>query len=170
MDIAGLFPAEKSNRVDSGTGAVYERTAEFGDTVIVIHNIGAMTLMSTEKPIGPLIAAILLVLSGLFLLQAGASLGILLLLVGGALAYWWGSRKPENYLSIGTSDGNRVQLVSKDRQFLIDVRAILRGKLDRNSLETASINISAGTIAGGIALGANSSASGHGGSIHVVGG
>ena len=159
MNIPGLGTTEKVDRVDSGEGRVYEHTLEVGESVVVFRNIGTIALVNGSNNPWPIILGGFLVLASLPLLAISRGLGLLLLLGGVALIVWGFVRPPDIFLSIGACDGRRTNIVSKDRSFLLRVRSALRFKIE-NASETGTINITARTITGGIALGANSSASG----------
>jgi len=157
---------DKVDRADSGTGVVHQRTVEFADTAIAVHNIATMTIIDGKRD--PTLAVVggALVLVGLGAFAISAGMGVLFLLMGGALIYWCLNRPLDVFLSIGTSDSRAFHLVSRDKRFLVEVRTFLRQKIDENNLQTATINISAGTITGGLAIGANAQAAGQDGRFH----
>lgn len=166
IQIPGIGSLDTSDRVDSGSGTVHERTVEFGNTVIVIHNIGTMMLVEQKRDLSLVLLGGVLALLGLLALQIFTGFGLLLIAVGGALALWALNRALDVFLSISTCDGRSLHLVSKDRQFLCDIRTLLRLKIDENSTQTATINISAKRIDGGLAIGSGAQAAGRGGTIH----
>jgi len=92
--------------------------------------------------------------------------GFLILACAIGLIIWHFNQKPDIYLSIGSSDGRRTNIVSKDKDFLLRIRDFLRQKIDEKNGETATINISAKTITGGIAVGSGAQAAGAAGTIN----
>jgi hypothetical protein len=94
--------------------------------------------------------------------------------LGGGFAWWWWFvRKVDVFLSIGTSDGRRTNIVSKDKKFLGQVRNVLRQKIDTPdvtvvgtvNLNDHSVNVSTG--GGGASFGPDSIATGRSGSMKV---
>lgn len=170
MQISWLGSSEKVDRIDRGKGIVREHSIDIGDTVIVFNNIGTITVIDGRKSPLPLFVGIALTLFGLFSFASRGSVktfAFMLLLAGAALTYWAVTRQPDRFLSIGTSDGRRTNIVSKDRKFLEDVREFLREKLDKNVFRQATIDVSSGkivisanTISGGMAFGASATATG----------
>jgi hypothetical protein len=165
MTLPGLGGSENVDRVDSGTGVVHERTMDVGDTVVAFDNIGSIAIIDGARSPLPMIAGAALVVVGLVAMMINNMIGIILMMAGVALTVWGFVRPTDIFLVIGTCDGRRTHIVSKDRKFLSDVKSFLREKIDGSSLATATINISARTISGGIALGQGSTAAGAAGSI-----
>lgn len=166
VDLSSLAMPEKGERIDSGLGLVHERTVEFGDTIIVLHNVGTMALISEQRNPAPVLMGVVIGVFGLMAWTFSTLWLIILLGVAAMLIYWGLNRKLDVFLLIGTADGRSLRLVSKDRKFLADVRTFLRRKIDENSLQTATINITARDISGGVAVGASAQASGEGGAVH----
>lgn len=164
--VPGINLGDNVDRVDSGTGIVRERTVEFGNTVVALHNVGSMILIDQKRTYAGVIIGGLLVLFGISLLSDLSSVAIILLIAGGLIIFFWFTRPLESYLSIGTADGKSTHLVSTDRSFLVNVREFLREKIDSDSLKTATININAGTITGGVAVGDNAQAAGASGTVN----
>lgn len=167
MNIPGLSALDNVDRIASGAGYIHEHTMEIGDTVIAIPNIGSITVINGEKNPLPLVAGVVIALVGLGLFALNKLLGLIFLAGGVALVVWGLRRAPDVFLAIGTSDGRRTHIVSKDRKFLLEVRKFLRDKIDRKDAQTGAININNGTISvsGGIAVGDNAQATGAAGDI-----
>jgi hypothetical protein len=91
---------------------------------------------------------------GAFMLLLGAwvatmeTLFSIPLFAGGiALIIWNFVNRTHAYLAIGTSDGRRTHIVSKNREFLVRVRDMIREKIDtRNAALTGVINITAARL------------------------
>jgi len=161
MNIPGLgLLSDKIDRVDKGKGIVHERSFELGSNVIVFHNIGSLSISDGRRSLLPIFSGIVMALFGIGIINISTGLALFLLAAGIGLAIFGLLRPVDVFLSIGTCDGRRTYLVSKKRDFLIQVRESLREKIDNNSLATGVINIEAGTITGGIAIGANPKAMG----------
>ncbi len=165
LHIPGLGSGETVDRVDSGSGQIREHTIEIGNTVIAVNNIGTMTLFGGKRGHGLLVVGVVVAFIGLNVRQLSTVLGLCLVLAGAALIAWNFLRPVDVFLSIGSSDGRRTHIVSKDRRFLSEIRDFIRKKIDTRSAQTASINITAGTISGGIAVGDKARATGVGGSV-----
>lgn len=156
----GLAPADEVNRIDSGEGKVRERTVELGGDVIALENIGTMRLVDGKKDHSGLkLGAALLVLA-LIVFSGSAAGAVVLAAIGALFIFASLNNKVEVYLLIGSCDGRTTIIVSKDRQFLVDVRNFLRRKIDTRSAESATINISNSQLSGTIAIGPSASAQG----------
>lgn len=165
MDVSSLTSSETVDRIDSGEGYIHEQSFEIGNAIIMIPNIGSMTIIDGQNPPWPFVVGAVLVLAGLVML-GGDKLLALVLIAGGIALLVWGFNRPHDvFLSIGTCDGRRTHIVSKDRKFLLAVSKFLREKIDRKSAQTGTVNINAGTISGGIAVGSSAQATGHSGNI-----
>ena len=158
MDIPGFGSSEKVDRVDHGYGFVREHSIEIGDTIIVFNNIGTISIIDGSKSPWPLIVGGIIGLVGLAVFAMPFSskpFALLLLIVGIALIAWWFRMKPDRFLSIGSCDGKRTNIVSKDRAFLLKLRTFLRERIDKEVFSAAKIDIKAGTIVG-LSTGPNS--------------
>ena len=144
---------------ETGQGSIYERTMELGNSVIAIDNIGSMRLVDTER-------GHLLTIVGVFMILLGVSLflwlkfpGLVLLLMGLGIVVWNLRRKLEVYLRIGTNDGQTTTLISKDRQFLQNLRDFLRRKIDTRGKEVARFDLTNCKFYGPAAIGTTPTAS-----------
>lgn len=156
----GLAPADEVNRFDSGEGTVRERTVELGSDVIALENIGTMRLVDGKKDHSGLkVGAVFLVLA-LIVVSSSTTGAMVLAAIGGLMIFASLNNKVEIYLLIGSCDGRTTIIVSKDRQFLTNVRNFLRRKIDTRSAEGATINISNSQLSGTIAIGPSASAQG----------
>jgi hypothetical protein len=159
LNLFDLVSERGSDEVRSGQAKVYAHTAEIGDTVISIFNIGSIRLIELKKKENITWVGLVIAIAGIltsFYLSAG--LGVIMIIVGVSFAIWNYRRKLEIYLSIGTSDGRSTVIVSKDRSFLVEVRKFFLEKIDTRNENTAVINISNSRLEGVIAIGANSNA------------
>lgn len=169
MDIPGIPSFDrKVDRVESGSGSVRKRTMEIGSTVLAIDNIGTLNISSGGKSYLPVIIGAAVVVTGISMFETGSQmLGGALVVAGLALVVWGFLRPRDTFLSIGTCDGRQTHIVSKDKKFLSDVRNLLERKIDSKSLETATININARTISGGIAVGDGAMATGESSAVNL---
>ena len=165
LDVLKANGANRVDRIDGGLGTVRERTLEVGNTVIVLDNIGAMTMIDPKRDHGLTIVGGVIAIVGLAWRTTGGAVGIVILLVGLAMVATSLLRPVTLYLSIGTCDGHRLDIASTNRQFLLDLRGFLCAKFDRDDDRTATINITAGSISGGMAIGRGASATGSGGDM-----
>jgi len=149
---------DKSERLDSGVGTIFEHTLILGETVVVINSIGTMRLIDGKKSHAATILGGIIAIVGLITFSTSVVLGFLLLAMGSALAAWNIMKKVETYLSLGTSDGKTTFIVSTNRQFLHQVRDFLREKIDKKSSSGAIINITNSTLDGNFALGSGATA------------
>jgi hypothetical protein len=75
-----------------------------------------------------------------------------MLVAGAAIVAWNVLRKVDVSPSLGTCDGKSTFIVSKNKQFLHDVRDFLREKIDTKSRTGATINITNSTLEGNFAM------------------
>lgn len=174
ISIPGLNSAENVSRVDHGEGHVKEKTFDIGDTVVNVMNIGSMILIDGIRNPIPAIIGIFVALWGLGELRTSLTYGLIVIVIGGGFAWWWWFvRKVDVFLSIGTSDGRRTNIVSKNKKFLEQIRDVLRQKIDTPEVAvigTVNLNnntISVSTQGGGVSFGDNSIAGGRGGTLNV---
>lgn len=171
MAVLGLGSDEKVDRVAKGIGTVHEHSIEIGHTVIVSANIGSISLIKGERQYGLVIVGGVLAMLSLWLFGSyipGLSLLAVIMLLGGIGLAAFGLLRPiEQFLSIGTSDGKRTNIVSTNDVFLKEIRSFLRDKIDLRTVATATINVSQSKftvkvkeISGGIALAEKSMATG----------
>jgi hypothetical protein len=174
ISIPGLTSNVNVSRVDSGEGHVRERTFDIGETVVNVMNIGSMILIEGIRNPLPAVIGALVAVWGLIELRTSSVTGLVEIAIGGGFAWWWWFvRKVDVFLSIGTSDGRRTNIVSKDKKFLEQVRNVLRQKIDTPdvtvigtvNLGNHSINVSTG--GGGVSFGADSIATGRNGSVSM---
>ena len=174
ITIPGLSSEDNVSRVDRGEGHVRERTFDVGDTVISVNNIGSMMLIEQRQAQLPGLIGALVAVLGVIQLRSSVVSGVLLAAAGGGFALWWFSRKLDVFLSIGTSDGRRTNIVSKNKQFLERVREVLRQKIDTPNvrvigtvnLSQSSVNVS--TQGGAVSFGSQSIATGRDGSVTLA--
>jgi hypothetical protein len=131
--------------VAGGVGHVRERTIELGVNIIAVDNIATMHVVASQRNWGPAIAGSLLMLFGFFLLLWPKTMlpyTFILVIAGIGCIVWVFARPPLHYLAIGTSDGRRTHIVSKNLEFLISVRDLFREKIDsQNANLQGQINI-----------------------------
>lgn len=151
--------SEKTQTVEGGRGKVSARTIQFGDDVIVVPNIGSLFIVTGVKDVGKWILLLLVSIPLAFL--------IIGFLTGAFAIYKLLTAKPDLFLSIGTSDGKRLNLKSKDRLFLERVLQNIRDKIDSDKPELIQgvINVDNRSVAlssdgGAIAIGDGSMATG----------
>lgn len=172
INIPGLSAGVTSNKVKEGVGYVHQRTVEIGDTVIAMENIGSMVLIDGQRTYGRAwLGAILIVFA---INKSPTSLpGAIALLAGIALIVWNFMRPVEMFLSIGTADGRRTDIVSTKKEFLKQTLTALRDKLDRNDVvSTGTINISGSTFqvtSGTLVVGHHNMAGGAGSELEYEG-
>jgi len=157
----GFSNDSDSERLDSGQGVVYERTIAIGEGIIAVENIGTMRLVSGVKSPIPTIIGVVIGVFGLVTMVSATGAGCVLLLAGAAIAAWNILRKVDISLSLGTCDGKSTVIVSKNKQFLHDVRDFLRKKIDTKSSMGATINITNSTLEGNFAMGEGATAELH---------
>lgn len=128
--------ADKSDesRVTQGVGSIRQRTIELGNTVVAVNNIGSIRIVQAKRSWLFLIVGGLCVIAGLQLMQSNSTIGLLLLAVGGVLIFLNLTQKVEAWLSIGTCDGHRSLIVSKDLHFLGQLLDFIRTKVDTNNV------------------------------------
>jgi hypothetical protein len=148
----GFSDDSTSERLDSGQGIVYERTIAIGQSIIALENIGSMRVIDGVRNPMPTIIGIGIAVLGLGAMTSSKGLGFLMLVAGAAIAAWNVLRKVDVSLSLGTCDGKSTFIVSKNKQFLHDVRDFLREKIDTKSRTGATINITNSTLEGNFAL------------------
>ena len=158
LNSLGSLAGDNLSRVDSGQGQISERTIKLGENIIVIDNIGSMRVFDVKKSFGAAIIGGIFALLGIVILSSGSPTGLLFILIGIALIAWNLTRKGEIYLSIGTCDGRSAIIVSKDRNFLSEIREFIQKKIDTQSKKSAIININNSTLEGTIAVGPEASA------------
>lgn len=130
--LGGRMP-ENVTRVSSGVAHVREHTIEIGSTVLWIDNIGSIYLLEAKRSWLFMIAGILAALAGLQMLQSNFMLGAGLLAIGGGLIYLNLNQKLDSGISIGTVDGRRTLIISKDREFTNRALNFIRDKIDSGS-------------------------------------
>lgn len=149
----GFSNDSDSERLDSGEGIVYERTIAIGQSIIALENIGSMRVIDGVKNPVPTIIGIVIAVLGLgMMVSTSTGLGFVMLAAGAAMAAWNIMRKVDIALSLGTCDGKSTFIVSKNKQFLHDVRDFLRKKIDTKSHKGATINITNSTLEGNFAM------------------
>jgi hypothetical protein len=148
MTLPGFGSSEKVDRVDKGTASVREHSIEVGASVIAVRNIGTISIIDGSNSPWPLVAGAALCLLGLLLLfglNGMKLIAFVFILTAAGLIYWGFTRKPDIFLSIGTCDGKRTNIVSKNRFFLEKAREFLRDKIDAG-VGVGTINITAEKI------------------------
>jgi hypothetical protein len=144
---------------EAGQGVIYERTIELGASVISIENIGSIRILDTKRGHVLTIFGGFLVLMGVSLFSFLKFAGLIVFLIGLGIIVWNLRRKLEVYLSIGTSDGQTTTIVSKEREFLQNLRDFLRRKIDTGSKEVARFDITNCRFFGPAAIGTDPAAS-----------
>ena len=128
-------------RQSEGTIEAVDRTINFGSTVLVTDQITRIRLLkSTISPVLPAIGAILCGLAG-FAFPPLFILCLIFLVV--ALVAW--QRGREKYISIHSSDGGHMTIVTKKAQFQIDVFEFLMQKINDPKLR-GTINVTNNTV------------------------
>ena len=158
LSFLGLASGDELKRLDSGEGTIYERTIEIGGDIIAVENIGTIRVIDGRKNPAATLFGIGIAVIGFVLCFSSRGLGILILILGAGLAAWNILRKVEICLSFGTCDGRSTAIVSKNRQFLHNVRDFLRQKIDTKSGKGATINITDSKLEGVFAIGTSASA------------
>jgi hypothetical protein len=129
------------NRQSEGTIEAVDRTINFGSTVLVTDQITRIRLLkSTISPLMPLIGAVLCGLVGL----AFPPLFILCLIFLVVAFIAW-QRGREKYISIHSSDGGHMMIVTKKAQFQTDVFEFLMHKINDPKLR-GTINVTNNTV------------------------
>ncbi|MBB5368017.1 MULTISPECIES: DUF6232 family protein [unclassified Janthinobacterium] len=157
----GISENDASRRVDSGVAEVYERTIEIAGDIIALENIGTIRMIDGKKNHTLTVIGIAISIIGFFALFSSFLFGLLVLAAGIGLTLWSLSQKIEIYLSLGTCDGRSTVIISKNRQFLKNIRDFLRKKIDTKNQSSATINISNSTLEGAFAIGDKSSTTAH---------
>jgi hypothetical protein len=152
LDVPGITSRNYETRVDHGIGLVREKTFTVGRTVISMANIGSMRVIDQPRAVvmGFISGLVALwsgmgVLSSLFdsLARMMLPLTLPIAVVAGFYAYRCLFGELDVYLSIGTCDGYRTNLVSRDRTFLETIRDYLRRKIENPGDTTvATLNVS----------------------------
>lgn len=142
-----------TERLDSGEAEVYARTLLIGHTVIVLANIGTMRIVDGKKNYLLTIVGLVLMLIGLGAIGISAMLVILFLALGSGLIFFNVREKIDMYLELATNDGRTTIIISKERNFLEEIRSFLQRKIDTGSPVGATINISNSTLKGVFAMG-----------------
>lgn len=149
----GLSFSDDTKRLDSGQAKVYGRTIGINEDVIAIENIGTVRIIDGTKSPAATIWGIIIAVIGLTLLSSSLGFGFLVMILGIALAVWNIMREIEVYLSMNTCDGKSTIIVSKNKQFLKEVRDFLREKIETKNQIGATINISNSKLEGTFAIG-----------------
>ncbi|CDG81308.1 DUF6232 family protein [Janthinobacterium agaricidamnosum] len=160
-NLLGISENDESRRVDSGVAEVYERTIEIAGDIIALENIGTIRMIDGKKNHTATVVGIVIAIIGLGALSSSVFFGLLMLIAGIGLTLWNLSQKIAIYLSLGTCDGRSTVIISKNRQFLKDIRDFLRKKIDTKTQNGATINISNSTLEGNFAVGEKSSSTAH---------
>jgi hypothetical protein len=146
VDISALNSPSRIDRIALGEGHIREHSFEIGNTIIMLSNIGSMTIVEEKIEYWTAVLGFLILLFGVLAFGSSKSLSISLILGGFALLAWWFFRRRDVFLSIGTCDGRRTHIVSKDRDFLLALCKFIREKIDLNSSQTGSIDLDAATL------------------------
>ncbi|MGE0045371.1 MAG: DUF6232 family protein [Hyphomonadaceae bacterium] len=142
MEMPGPGRFEGVTRISSGIGYVRERTLELGPTIIALENIATMLVVARERSFMRAIVGVLIAVSSFFTINFGWLIPTVLVIVGFGLVLWNLLDQADVYLLIGTSDGRRTNIVSKNLDFLVQTRDFIRQKLDSQNLTmVAAINI-----------------------------
>jgi len=162
-------PGEGANRLTHGLGVIRERTIAIGDTVLSVNNIGSIAILRGENNYALLIIGAIIALVGLTMLGSEATMGLLAIVIGGAMIAINLMNKPDSGLSIGTCDGRFHIIVSTDADFLGDLLDFIRRKVDTGDIKLQGrFDIGArhfNSGGGGIVVGDGGVASGAGGDI-----
>jgi hypothetical protein len=133
--------------IAGGVGHVRERTIEMGATTIALDNIATMHVVDPGRSFAAAIIGAFMILLGAWVATMETLFSIPLFVGGIALIIWNFVNRTHAYLAIGTSDGRRTHIVSKNREFLVSVRNMIREKIDtRNTDMTGVINITAARL------------------------
>jgi hypothetical protein len=133
--------------IAGGVGHVRERTIEMGATTIALDNIATMNVVDPGRSFAAAIIGAFMLLLGAWVATMETLFSIPLFAGGIALIIWNFVNRTHAYLAIGTSDGRRTHIVSKNREFLVRVRDMIREKIDtRNAALTGVINITAARL------------------------
>jgi len=132
--------------VAGGIGHVRERTIELGTNIIAVDNIATMHVVASQRNWGPAVAGLFMILIGaLMMWWPGPSFlfATVALVAGGIGCIGYVFARPSlHYLAIGTSDGRRTHIVSKNLDFLLSVRDLFREKIDTQNIHVQGrINI-----------------------------
>lgn len=147
MDMPGVGRFEGVTRVSAGVGYVRERTLELGATIIALENIATMLIVIHERSFVRALIGVLIALASFFTWEFGWLIFSVLMATGLGLIAWNILDRADVYLLIGTSDGRRTNIISKNRAFLLAVRDFLREKIDtQNVALIAAINVDEGRL------------------------
>lgn len=142
MEMPGAGRFEGVTRIAAGVGYLRERTIELGATIIALENIATMLIVARPRSYMRAIIGGLIAVGSFFTLQFGWLFPVILGVVGLGLIVWNLIDREDVYLLIGTSDGRRTNIVSKNMDFLLATRDFIRQKLDTQNLTmVAAINI-----------------------------
>jgi predicted membrane chloride channel (bestrophin family) len=147
--------------IAGGVGYVRERTVEMGPTIIAVDNIATMNVVDPGRSFAAaIIGAFMILLAAWIATMEQPLFAVPFGVLGLALIVWNIFNHSHAYLAIGTSDGRRTHIVSKNREFLVNVRDMLREKIDaKNVAMTGTINITAARLETSAAAGAPAAAS-----------
>jgi hypothetical protein len=134
--------------IAGGAGYVRERTVEMGPTIIAVDNIATMNVVDPGRSFAAAVIGAFMILLGAWIVTMPQPFfAIPFVVLGVALIVWNIFNHSRAYLAIGTSDGRRTHIVSKNREFLVKVRDMLREKIDtKNAAMTGTINITAARL------------------------
>lgn len=138
------FTATAHARVVDGVGYVRSRTIEFGATVIVAANIGSIRFYEGDRNLVWATIGVALILVGLVQLSSSSS-ALILVIIGALMILANFLAKPELMLSIGTCDGRYTDIISTDREFLMNALEFLQRKIDEEGV-TGVIDVSARSV------------------------
>lgn len=146
---AGIHKTDGPVWIGGGAGHIRERTIEMGASVISVENVATMHIVAAVRNWGPVVTGCVIIAVALTALTFFGAHPIfvflpLFILGIGCVTYTF-ANPPQHYLVIGTSDGRRTHVLSKNLDFLLNLRNLIREKIDTENLSlTAQINITQG--------------------------
>lgn len=151
-----LSSLSHNNRQAEGLIEVNENTIHFAHVALVVSQIARVQLLrSAVSPLWPTLAAAALLLLGILTSSIWA-FGFFAWCAAYAAVCWWISRR--RFVTISSSDGHTVSIITRSQEFQSDVYRLLMKKMNEPHLKAVidmsrkSINVS-GSVAGPLVMG-----------------